>query len=365
MGVLGVDCAMMGVMPATRKKTVTPGATPRDARNLLRSGEGARALQMLGDRWCLLILRDAFLGARRFEDFRRLTGAARGTLTQRLNLLVQQGVLYRNPYGRSPGRLEYRLTDKGMGFYPVALALWSWESRWAGEFGLPPALIHKRCGHAMQPEATCGHCARPIQPVEVLFEPGPGAKTTRATPVGDERRRRTSHGPHAAGVDTTMFHSIDTIGDRWSVLLLAALFFGLHRYDDIFAAMGIATNILSDRLQRFLSVGVIERKLYSTRPPRYEYRLTAKGWDLYPFAITLQDWGTTWLPTPNGPAIRLFHKPCNHALRVRMACNVCHEPIDPHEVGVQASRGWRATRRLTRPAAPAARKKAQAVRRKA
>ena len=62
MGVLGVDCAMMGVMPATRKKTVTPGATPRDARNLLRSGEGARALQMLGDRWCLLILRDGDLG---------------------------------------------------------------------------------------------------------------------------------------------------------------------------------------------------------------------------------------------------------------------------------------------------------------
>ena len=97
-------------------------------RVLLRSGEGARTLQSMGDRWSFLLMRDAFLGIRRFEDLRRRTGASRGTLTARLNALVEQGMLYRSPYGNAPSRLEYRLTEKGLAFYPVALCLWVWES---------------------------------------------------------------------------------------------------------------------------------------------------------------------------------------------------------------------------------------------
>jgi DNA-binding HxlR family transcriptional regulator len=84
---------------ATSNSSRQPAADSRinRAKLLLRSGEGARALSLVGDRWVLLILRDAFLGARRFQDFRRLSGAARGTLTERLNALVDHGVLYRSP----------------------------------------------------------------------------------------------------------------------------------------------------------------------------------------------------------------------------------------------------------------------------
>src|SRR5512136_2626812 len=133
-------------MATSKTARRTPG--PRDietVRVLLHSGEVARALQVVGDRWSFLLLRDAFLGVRRFEDLRRLTGASRGTLTARLNALVEQGILYRSPYGNAPSRLEYRLTEKGLAFYPVALCLWIWENRWGGEFGLPPSLVHARC----------------------------------------------------------------------------------------------------------------------------------------------------------------------------------------------------------------------------
>mgnify|MGYP001203950618 CR=1 FL=1 len=278
-------------MPDSRSTNRTQ--RPRDVetiRYLLRSGEGSRALQCIG-----LLLRDAFLGVRRFEDLRRLTGASRGTLTARLNALVEQGILYRSPYGNAPSRLEYRLTEKGLAFYPVALCLWIWENRWGGEFGLPPRLVHARCGKVLHPVLTCAHCQAAVQPQEVEFQPGPGAQHyavgTRTT-----RRRKGPPTSPGDGVDTTMFHSVDTVGDRWTALLVAALFFGLHRYDDISDALGIATNILADRLRRLLAAGVIEQHLYQDRPPRHEYRLTAKGWDLFPFTIALHDWGSHWSP---------------------------------------------------------------------
>jgi DNA-binding HxlR family transcriptional regulator len=331
-------------MPQSKKTAQLPTQSRvSQVKFLLRSGEGARALPLVGDRWVLLILRDAFLGARRFEDFRRLTGAARGTLTDRLNSLVDEGVLYRMPYRKAPIRLEYRLTEKGMGFYPVALSLWSWESRWAGEFGLPPRLVHKTCGKVMRPLLCCAHCGKAIDARDLEFESGPGARIY-AVQQGQERRRRESPARSLAGVDTTMFHSIDTLGDRWTVLLLATLFFGLHRYDDIAKAMGIATNILADRLRRMLAAGVVEQHPYQDRPPRYEYRLTAKGWDLYPATIAIHDWATTWVPSPSGPGLRLRHKPCGHAWRGRMTCDQCHGAIDPHEVGLKPSANWRASR---------------------
>ena len=309
---------------------------PRDIetiRLLLRSGEGARTLQSVGDRWSFLLMRDAFLGIRRFEDLRRRTGASRGTLTARLNALVEQGMLYRTPYGNAPSRLEYRLTEKGLAFYPVALCMWVWETHWGGEFGLPPRLVHKTCGKTLNPVLTCSHCALPVKPPDVRYEPGPGAAHYGKS-RGATRRRESPAAAPGDGVDTTMFHSVDTVGDRWTALLVASLFFGLKRYDDINAALGIATNILADRLRRLVAAGVVEQHLYQDNPPRYEYFVTKKGWDLFPFTVALHDWGTRWIPSPHGPGIKLFHRPCDRRLRGNIVCSACGETIEPRDVGI-------------------------------
>lgn len=98
----------------------------------------SRALSAVGDRWTLLILRDAFLKVRRFEDFEASLGISRRTLTERLDGLVAAGVLERQPYQARPVRHEYRLTEKGLALYPALLALVHWGDAWyTGDDGPP------------------------------------------------------------------------------------------------------------------------------------------------------------------------------------------------------------------------------------
>jgi DNA-binding HxlR family transcriptional regulator len=123
----------------------------------------ARCLSVVGDRWTLLILREAFLGTRRFEDFQRHLGVTRHRLADRLRRLVENDVLDRVPYQYRPQRFEYRLTDKGRDLYPVIVALMRWGDRWmTGQEGPPVELVHRSCGHAMTPELMCPECGEAL-----------------------------------------------------------------------------------------------------------------------------------------------------------------------------------------------------------
>jgi DNA-binding HxlR family transcriptional regulator len=143
----------------------------------------ARTLSVVGDRWTLLILRDAFLGARRFEEFGAV-GLTRHRLADRLRRLVQEGVLDRTPYQDRPRRFEYRLTEKGRDLYPVVVSLVRWGDRWmAGDDGPPVELVHRDCGHVVMPELSCPHCTRPIAARDMRVRPGPALRA-RGLPFG-------------------------------------------------------------------------------------------------------------------------------------------------------------------------------------
>ena len=100
----------------------------------------ARTAAVIGDRWTLLILRDCFLGVKRFADFQARLGLARSIVTARLNLLVDEGVLVRQPYQALPARYEYRLTDKGMDLHDIVLAIVAWGDRWQSPLAPPQGL---------------------------------------------------------------------------------------------------------------------------------------------------------------------------------------------------------------------------------
>ncbi len=119
----------------------------------------ARALSVVGDRWTLLVLRDAFLKVRRFEDFQTRLSIARRVLTDRLAGLGRDGVLEKVPYQERPTRHEYRLTRKGLDLYPVILSLVHWGDTYHAGAGGPPVLHrHKACGHDFRPVLTCSAC---------------------------------------------------------------------------------------------------------------------------------------------------------------------------------------------------------------
>ncbi|HEX5361030.1 MAG TPA: helix-turn-helix domain-containing protein, partial [Fluviicoccus sp.] len=112
----------------------------------------ARSLAVLGDRWTLMVLRNCFLGIKRFDDFQTNLGVTRHVLAERLQRLVDAGVLKKVPYQQKPERFEYRLTDKGRDLYPVLLALISWGDKWLDEGqGAPLEFVHQACGHKFRP----------------------------------------------------------------------------------------------------------------------------------------------------------------------------------------------------------------------
>ena len=141
----------------------------------------ARTLAVIGDRWTLLVLRDAFLRVRRFEDFENSLGIARRVLSERLALLVEHGILAKVPYQERPTRYEYRLTGKGLDLYPVIISLVHWgDKHYAGKKGPPLLHTHLACGHDFKSVMACGACGEPLNAKDVRVRPGPGAKKRAA-----------------------------------------------------------------------------------------------------------------------------------------------------------------------------------------
>ena len=136
----------------------------------------AQTLEIIGEWWTLLILRDAFLGVRRFDDFVERLGISRNVLTNRLDTLVDAGILERRPYDEARGRFDYVLTDKGRALWPVMTALRQWGDEWIlGEGNEPVLLMHRDCGHTMTAHMTCGACGERLEARSVRAVAGPGA----------------------------------------------------------------------------------------------------------------------------------------------------------------------------------------------
>ncbi len=315
------------------------GAGAPDARPItqpVQANSATRALNILGDRWTLMILYLAFRRVHRFDEFQARIGIARSLLIGRLRRLQAVGILEKVRYRERPVREEYHLGEMGRDLYSLALMIIRWEKRWFYDSADPAQRLKHKCGREFTPEYRCGHCGELIHPRDVHAEDGPGAGLDASPPPRAQRRSSVPSGTLNQGAPM-LERAFQVLGDRWTSHVIAAAFMGRRRFNEFQNALGVAPNILSDRLSRLVELGVLRRELYQQRPDRWEYRLTDPGRDLYPLIAELIRWGDRWLDDGKGPPLITYHRTCGHRLAAKVTCDQCGEAADLHTVTPAAS----------------------------
>jgi DNA-binding HxlR family transcriptional regulator len=133
-----------------------------------------------------------------------------------------------------------------------------------------------------------------------------------------------------AGLDAcSIANTLDVIGDRWTLLILRDAFRGIRRFDEFHHDLGVARNLLAVRLTRLVEHGVLAKVQYQEHPPRFEYRLTAKGRELSPALVALMHWGDRHAAGPEGPQVELVHRACDHPVEVALVCWHCDTTVTP------------------------------------
>lgn len=285
----------------------------------------------IGDPWSFLVLQEAFFGVRRFDAFQRNLGIARNTLTNRLERLVDFGLLTRLAYQTNPVRHEYRLSPQGLHTYPYALALMRFgDDCLTDEQGGTVELYHTDCGQRLRPQAVCNHCKREVNVAQVSIELDESDVLTADPGLS----LRTSSRPelYTAGRPTSVGRTLAMIGDRWGLSILWLTLAGVNRFDSMHRLLGISRTVLTARLERLLVDGMLERRPYQQRPLRHDYRLTEKGEGLLPVLLTLYELGVLWGGSTRATQVR--HLVCGCELHVHIVCGHCHTAVDPHRVQV-------------------------------
>jgi DNA-binding HxlR family transcriptional regulator len=289
-----------------------------------------RTLSILSDAWSFLVLREMYLGARRFDEIQTVLGLPRSTLSERLARLAAGNVICRRQYQDAPPRFEYRLTESGQDLYLVMLSMLRFGDDWLADEGKPPLqLVHAACGHACRPLSVCSSCHQPVRAVDVTYRDGPGAGTS---PVADrpQRRRFADEDQYERGRPSSVSRTLRILGDRWSFLVLREAFFGVTRFDPLQDRLAIAPNILADRLARLVTQQILHRRKYQEQPDRFDYHLTEMGRALYLPMIEMMRWGDRWISTQK-PLI-VTHRDCGQDFESLIVCDHCHAPLKAQEM---------------------------------
>lgn len=131
--------------------------------------------------------------------------------------------------------------------------------------------------------------------------------------------------------------ALEVVGERWTFLIVRETLLGTNRFDGFLARLGIARNVLTDRLNRMVANGILERVAYQHRPLRHEYHLTARGRDLVPIIITLMEWGDRHLAGRSGPPRMAEHRGCGGHVVSQLVCQDCACPVPTDEVSSRPS----------------------------
>jgi len=298
----------------------------------LPTGAYLAAVDTIGDIWTFLILREAFFGARRFGDFVEALNISRARLTERLKHVVEAGILEKRRCSETSQRHEYRLTKKGRAIYPIALTLIAWAEDWRAPQNAPK-LIHQACGQVLKTKTVCRTCSKSIRhddiewlelvPLKAAYESGSNVRGWR---------RMSSFQSIPARPDPAL-ETLKAFGDRWSMLIMYGAQQGPFRFGDVQETLGLATNILTDRLKHLVEEGLLSR----TGATRHaSYQSTKAGYALLECILAVRSWAIECETPGKAGWAPLRHKICGHDLSVTCICANCDLPIDPMEISFES-----------------------------
>ena len=147
-------------------------------------------------------------------------------------------------------------------------------------------------------------------------------------------------GKEYEGQICSIARSLELVGERWSLLVVREIFHGRRKFSEMQRSLGVARNVLADRLQGMVDEGILERRPYSERPERYEYFLTEKGLDLWPVIVSLMQWGDRYRSDGRRPMV-LHHRGCEGEVDDRRMCTVCGAALTPADVEAVPDGGTR------------------------
>ncbi|MFP5019907.1 winged helix-turn-helix transcriptional regulator [Pseudonocardia phyllosphaerae] len=288
-------------------------------------GAVGRGLGLLADTWTLLILQRAFLGVTRYAGWRETLNISDATLSARLRSLVEADLLEPRPY-REGGRERrgYALTERGGDCWKLLLATWYWEQQWVPREVPLPDIVHRECGAAAGVQLACDHCGERVAFRDTEVWRKPGAPALQLLSRVHPRRTR---GRLPSDPLSLLPGAMEIIGDRWGATVLGAGLAGVRSFTAFGDELGISPEVLSDRLRRFIELGVMERGFGGTaRDGRY--RITEKGLASFPIHACLIDWSLRWQVADGAEVdLEILHAGCGERLRVRLVCDRCDTPF--------------------------------------
>ncbi len=305
-------------------------ATALPEENLVRTCSIWRALEVIGDTPVLLILEAVWMGSSRFGQLQESTGLFKALLSDRLKRLVGKDILFKRSAKAGARSQEYVLTSKGVGLFSTVLMLYWWERKWGDAPARKNLLVrHDSCGAILEPKTVCGSCGEQFELSDIAWKPGPGIGWM--APTYSRRRNQTTFQSERPSL---LRGSVEIMGDRWSALIMRAVFTGIRRFDDIQKDTGAVPNTLSSRLKALLANGVLRAEPYQHNPVRLEYFLTEKGFDYYYVVMMLMLWGDEHYASPEGPPMLLTHRSCGNMLKPKVSCGNCRKIVKPQDVSI-------------------------------
>lgn len=286
-------------------------------------------LDIIGDRWMLMLIETMFAGVENWSDLIELLRVSPSTLSKRLGQLVEAGCAEKiSPDKRGGG---YRLTERGIAMFPIFAASDEWRLAWdnPGQTS-QPMWIHK-CGQPLRSQSVCGRCQQEVTLAGTAYREGPGAGPAQGTEGRRFRNSRSGAEDWQEGAEKPSRY-LQTMGDRRAAQLLAAFFMGCHRFDEFETYTGLHPAILSDRLRKFQLLGLAHTRLYQERPDRYLYSLSAPARAIFTVTVQMMHWGDRFIHSPGDEPLILTHKPCGERLQAVVRCSCCAQPVQHADV---------------------------------